>query len=447
MEVEYNTHQIKKGDVWYLPTVIIDISDGDWHAGFNAYKKALYEWYNPIRPKKEWLLKAFNFRQHFLHNNYGDKAWDQENNVYKLQALIKNDVEAFGGIDYLQLFDWSTEPNHGRVGKYNPWEYLSGSVSLCNEVRAIQKKGIHVGLYFEGYLLDRKVDIAKKNGAKWNVCNCQQNIYSLAGEQYWSICSHIKDWKEYLTLSIKKNINILQPNGIYIDQYGEGNQYPCYNKNHGHFIPNNQLQDENDMIKSICRNIPDDVVVLSEYCPTDVGTQYQDGSLTYAKGFVNLTRFVYPDFKQFVIIRCDEPIGNDLQSVNKIFLNGLGIWLSGPLSDLKWFLLELRSLIRKTYRILKKYHMFFSGEATPMINTLNENIIAHRFYYQGKNLWTLYNKSKYDFCGEVISIKKSNKKLYYDVWNKKNINIRIENDYVYLAQSIKSGQVGCIVEV
>lgn len=446
MKVEYNTHQIKKGETWYLPTAIIDISDGDWHAGFSAYKKALYEWYNPLRSKKEWLQKAFNFRQYFLHDNYGDKSWDQETDGYILQDLIKKDIEAFGGIDYLQLFDWSSEPKHGRVGKYNPWQYLSGSDHLKNEIKEMQEKGIHVGLYFEGYLLDRKTDIAKLHGKEWNVCSCQRNIYSLAGDQYWSICPHIKDWKEYLISSIKRNIDILQPDGIYIDQYGEGTQYPCYNENHGHFIPNNQLQDENDVIKNIGNNIPDSTIILSEYCPTDVGTQYQDGSLTYAKGIVNLTRFVYQDFKQFVIIRCDEPLGTDLESINKIFLNGLGIWLSGPLSDLKWFPLEVRSLIRKTYGILKKYHMFFSGEATPMITTLDENIISHKFYYHGKNLWTLYNNSTYNFCGEVLSLKKNNKKQYYDVWNEKYIHTTLKNGYVYITQSIKSGEVGCIVE-
>lgn len=444
--VTYQAKEILPNETWILPTALIDIQNGDWHMGLEAYKKSLQDWYTPLLPRKKWLQNTFNFRQHFLHQNYGDKAWQANSGEYCLPELVKKDIDAFGGIDYVQLFDWASDPKFGRVGEYNPWHHLGGHQSLRTEINKLQDMGIRVGLYLEGYLLDKRATIAQEYGEAWTVRDKDNLPYYLMGENYWQPCPCEKNWQRYLQNAAQEAVRLLGANGIYIDQYGWGTQYPCFSREHGHEVPNNQLLGENKMMISLREALPNEIVLLSEYCPTDVSTQYQDGSLTYAKGIVNLTRFALPDFKQFVIIRCDEPIGNDTESVKRIFFNGEGIWLAGPLSTFEWFPVEIRKLIKKTYLLLNRYAAVFSGNAIPLVDSLHKEILVNQYSNSYQTIWTCLNTSKSDVGGKMLKVKYQDGTKFFDLWNNREITVESNDGYTYLTFEIRASDVGCILQ-
>ena len=267
------------------------------------------------------------------------------------------------------------------------------------------------------------------------------------GAGYWYPCPDMKGWQEYLTdacLSVSKKVN---PDGIYIDQYGYGTQLICHNMEHSHPIPSNQQKCENQMMTGLRQKLPAESVLYTEYVPTDVSTQYQDGSFTYANGQINLTRFALPDFKLFVILRCDVPMGNDFEGVKRVFFNGEGIWLEGPLSEEKWFPPEIRKLIAKTYGILHANRDAFSCmNPIPLVPTEDFRILANQFSGKNKIVWTVYNPHDEPIEGELLSIKHIPGATYLDVWNDMPISPRIQEDTAFLPFGIGAQEVSCIIQ-
>jgi hypothetical protein len=361
--------------------------------------------------------------------------------------LVQDDIKAFGGVDFVHIFDWSIDPQHGRVGQYDPWDYLGGEEGLRSQIHKLKMDNIPVGLYLEGYLLDKRSDIAKSFGQKWTVFTKEGVPCTRMGAGYWYPCPDINQWQEYLAnacLSVCKKIN---PEGIYIDQYGYGTQLICHNTEHSHPIPSNQQKCENQMMIKLRQKLPSTSVLYTEYIPTDVSTQYQDGSFTYANGPINLTRFALPDFKLFVILRCDVPMGNDFEGIKRVFFNGEGIWLEGPLSRKKWFPLEIRKLISKTYHILHANRDAFTCmNPIPLVPTEDSRILANQFYDKDKVVWTLYNPHNEPVEKELLKVKHFSGATYVNVWDGRQIVPRILEDTALLAFRIGANDVSCIIQ-
>jgi len=446
--VKYFNKTILPDETWVLPEARLIIHKGDWHQGLLVYRDWLNSFYNPSKPRKRWLLESFIFRQHFLHENYGDRAWLPQNNEYSLNKLVAKDIDLFGGVDYVQLFDWAYEPNYGRVGNYKPWNYLGGHEKLKNEINKIQKKGIKVGLYIEGYLVNRESEIVKEEKELWSTKDTGGSPYYRWGGKYIHPCPFIEDWQKIMTnICIDAN-DKLEVDGFYIDEFGNGTQYPCYSKKHGHDIPANQLLGEEQMISHIRKKLTDDIVILSEYCPTDISTQFQEGSLTYANSLINIFRFIIPDFKIFVILECDNPLSNlHVEEAKKVFFNGLGSWISGPVSNNKWFPEKYKCFIKKSYKILKKYKDAFTSEnPLPLVDTLHPLVLANKFPGINRTVWTLFNKGTEDISGEILKVEHQQNSTYFDAWNNCDLDVRIEKEFAYIKLKLEEKEVGCVAQ-
>jgi len=117
---------------------------GNWHAALAAYRRWVGTWYKPAAPRKKWFREAFNFRQVFLHPNLGLEygAFDPKTGEFRLAKMVADDAAAFGGVDFVHIFDWSQTPAHGRVGRYDPWKYLGGARRFRGEIARVKVMGI-----------------------------------------------------------------------------------------------------------------------------------------------------------------------------------------------------------------------------------------------------------------------------------------------------------------
>ena len=283
--------------------------------------------------------------QIFLYPNsvIGDTpAYDPSTQTYSFDSLLAQDRAAFGGVDYVHLFDWSETPTNGVDGDYNPWAYLGGVAAFSNQVARIQTAGSPVGLYFNGYLLDKKSTAAQTYGANWQLLDSTGIPYSNEGTGAVYACAAVSAWTNYLTGKCVGAVSNSAADGVYIDEYGRGWNFACYNPAHAHPLPSNQVQAEGAMMRQIRLALPAATALYTEERLVDVSSQFQDGSFTYSICYtstndnpsrVNLARFALPDFKTFEIIAADVPLGNNPAAVKSIFFNGEGIWLEGPINS------------------------------------------------------------------------------------------------------------------
>ena len=413
--------------------LVLDIRDGDWHESLYLYRQLWEKRHLNGAVSPIWLQKAYIFRQWFLHENYDDGIFERTSLDYCIKEKLQKDRQALGGVDYVQLFDWGQTPENGRVGDYMPWEYLGGSSRLASGLKYLRSNGVRTGLYFEGYLISRSSRLGQLHGRIWQVLDVEQKMYSYAGTAFWTCCSRVQEWHQSLYNKMALAINLLMPDAVYIDEYGCGIQYACHSDVHRHCTMT-QLDGERMFLKKASSL---NTSILTEYFPVDSTIMYQQAALTYGKGLINLTRFAFPLFRQFVIIRCDAPIGNDIQSLKRIFFNGQGIWVSGNVNDEKWVSSEFLFLLRKMYHILKQNRQFRSRHCVPLLYHDPDGISVNSFIDEEAMIWTIYNASK-NRKYEVFSF--SEPMDIYDVWNNKNMGYSVKEVKI----SLGAGEVSCL---
>jgi hypothetical protein len=452
LAVEYPPQELAPGATWTLPETVLGAHAGDWHAAFDAYRAWLQTWYQPAAPRKDWFRQVFNFRQQFLHFALPQKSgiFDGDTKTFHFQEVLERDAAAFGGVDYLHVFDWGWSEEFGRCGDYDHWEPLGGVDNFRRAVATAQEMGIPVGLYIEGYLVDPPSNLGKTHGEEWQLLRADGTPYTNFAPSY-HICSHVPAWQDTLAATYGRVAKETGANGFYIDEFGFGAHYVCYNPAHGHDIPAYPIRGELALTRQVRAALGPERAIYTEETPTDYNSQFQDGSFTYAISQlppdgppINLTRFALPDFKTFEIITCDRPLGSDVQSVKRIFFNGEGIWLEGLAED--WFTPETRAFIAHMHRVQKAHLAAFTSlSPRPLIPTLPEEVYANEFPAEGETVWTLYNANWHTVRGEILAVPHRPGATYHDAWRDQPLTPRLAGGQAFLALEIGPRDVGCVV--
>jgi len=298
---------IESGETIELPPARLGVYAGDWHQAFDAYKRWTKQWYKPDVPRKQWFREIFHFRQVFLYPNMDMPGlFDTETKSLTITSSIENDRKRFGGIDYVHVFDWSQTPDQGRVGMYDPWHFLPRD-KFNDQIGKLQAAGMPVGLYFEGYLVSPAATIPNRPGRSWQLQTPNAGRYDPFGSGDDYLCPAVQGWRDNLTASIKRAEKQTRADGFYIDQFGFGYQYPCFDETHGHAMPSNQPKAETEFVKQVRAALGDKAVLYTEQTPVDLAMRHQDGSFSYSllharnthcPSRTNLTRFAFPNFKE-----------------------------------------------------------------------------------------------------------------------------------------------------
>ncbi len=459
LRVERRGKDLAPGEEWVLRAAL-GAHEGDWHDALAAYRDWVETWFRPAAPRKPWFQDIYNFRQLFLHQNpvLGEHpgVFDPESGDYRFEEFLREDSLAFGAIEHVHLFDWGMDFVHGRVGDYSPWSYLGGIPPLRAEIEHLHARGIGVGLYFEGYLVDPPSLVAQAHGETWQLLDSRGLPYTNFAPSY-HLCPHVTEWQDYLRNTFRRARAETGASAFYIDELGFGTQYPCYNPAHGHRVGVSQLAGEQILTAKIRAGLPPEAVLYTEEAPADVARQDLDGSFTYTLAHaranpqstakINLARFALPTHKSFEILRVDAPLDDDQEGVKLVFFNGEGLWLEGYLEDDPWFDPLLCATIRKTHRILRAQRRAFADPApTPLVPTLDPALHANRFEATGERVWTLHNSSADTLCGTLLELRHEPGARYRDAWNGRPLTPVLVGDRARLDLTLAPADVGCVVQ-
>jgi len=458
MSIEYPEVTLQPGETWTSVDTVIGTNEGDWHGAWAAYCEWLNSWYQPAAPRKDWFRKVFNFRQHFLHFELPTKSrlFDDATKQFTMDPVIEADAQAFGGVDYLHLFDWGWSQEFGRCGDYDHWEQLGGAQNFAQAVAGVQKRDIPVGLYIEGYLVDPESNYGKAHGEEYQLLGADGKPYSYFAPSY-NMCSAVTEWQDYLAGVYGRTREVTGAKGYYVDEMGFTDPgHICYATNHGHPVPYPPAPGQLELMRKIREALGPDAALYTEESPPDVTSQFQDGSFTYNQSSVsdewspthlNLYRFTIPSFKTFEIIVCDKPLGSNVQAVKRVFFSGEGIWLEGIADE--WFTPETRATIAKCHAILAEYaDAFTTDRPTPLIPTLMGNVYANEFPAgdgTGLCVWTLYNANPHTVRGAVIRVPHIEGATYIDAWHDQPAKVKVQGAEAVIELELGPKDVGCIV--
>lgn len=429
------------------PKLLIYRHSPDWHEGLAIYRKNFIE-NNTIKQSK--FMNAFNIKRYFMHENNGENPYPIKNNIFKnnnyyLYDEYKKDSSVFGGIDLLQIYDWAYSTDGGRTGTYNPVSKLINIDELNNQIEKIKDDGKKVLAYFDAYICQANSELKKHFDFNNQIISIDNKLMNLFNKELIPICIYQEKWVNYIVNNLIEVNNKMAIDGLYLDEVGNCVQYVCYSREHNHSIPSNQLNGERLFLKKIKDNI--DSPLLIEYFPPDSIINYVDGCLIDCKGIVIIARFALPHIKIFLLITCDEPIGDNLWPINVAFFNGVGIWLDGDSKSDLWYSKDAINLIRKHYLIMHNYQRFFeSYNVVPLIDCNSQFILVNKFMDKEDTLYTVLNVSGNDFNGPLINVTNDyNKYEYIDLYNNKPIDLVFINGYHFLSYKIDKRSVGVIL--
>ena len=157
-------------------------------------------WYRPEVVRKRWFQEVFNFRQVFLNPNLGAStgAFDPATKKYTLNVLLEEDGHAFGGVDFVHIFDWGHLPGRVRLGDYDTWDYLGGPSGSGPRLPRYGHRACPSVCILKA-TFEQPGNVAKTQGQAWQLLDARGVPYARMGLEYQYACPHGKEWRDYLT--------------------------------------------------------------------------------------------------------------------------------------------------------------------------------------------------------------------------------------------------------
>lgn len=452
--LEFLPQTVAPGETWECVPVAIAAVPGDWRDQVASYRDWLRGWYRPAAPRKPWFARVFGFPSYSPTEPFSrplDERVDLVGHAKKIE-------DALGCRDYMHLFGWAITEEHGHWGAYDEYQQLGGLSRFAEEVRKSQRAGIPVGLYLDGYLVaTRATGPTMEQRERWAVRAADGKMLYHENYDAHSMCPYTSGWRDHLVGAYRRVAAEVKPDGMYLDEFGKSMVGRiCHATDHGHRSPMGMSPGEGILAREIRAAVPPEIALYCEYIPSDVMCQHLDGAFGHtalhghADGYdrlsphyLNLQRFVQPDFKVFELIYY-APLKNGNWSLLKYpFFNGEGYYMTGAYTGGDG---HARDFLRKALRILRQHaDAFASADVEPLVSTAAPGLFANRFSGPGETVWTVYNSNYRTLRGPLLTVPHRQGASYRDAWADKPIDAGVRDGIATLTFEIGPRQVGCVV--
>ncbi|MBI3117644.1 MAG: hypothetical protein HYZ00_03095 [Candidatus Hydrogenedentes bacterium] len=412
MAVEYRDVHLAGGSTFRFPDVILLPHAGDWHVPFERYRQWVHAAFPP--PPSTLMRADFFCRRDYPLGGTG-YLYDISEQRYTPDRLIDESTEAFGGVDFIDISSWAYHENSGRVGDYLDNE-LGGLRGLRASAQQSHDRGSTMGLYFEGYLIDRRCPLAQQALPAWQLIGEDQKPRWWSGEMELFCCPGVPAWRKALAEQVAEVAAQTGIDAVYLDQLGNcGPGKECWSPAHGHPVPSNPLVEERALIKEVraalaARNLS--AALYIEHVPCDALGNLIDGAFNIgilsekAAGPTRLPlqRFIFPHIAIFEMLAHGiRPVPAEESDLQLAIFHGLGLWLKGR--GASWFSSQFRALAREYYPICAQYGAFFRApKCHPLLPTLHQDIYANAFEKDGQFLLCVYNAGPAPVTGDLLRL-------------------------------------------
>lgn len=452
--LEFLPQTVAPGEKWKCVPVAVTVHSGDWRDQVALYKEWLATWYRPAAPRKSWFSRVFALPSYTPSEPF-TRPLDERLN---LAGQVDRIETALGCRDYIHLFGWAITPEHGHWGAYDEYHQLGGLPRFIAEVRKCQGAGVPVGVYLDGYLVSARAvrpDMAQRE--KWAVRRADGEMLYHENYDAHSMCPYVPGWREHLVQAYRRVAADVKPDGMYLDEFGRSMVGRiCHAKDHPHPSPTGMSPGEGMLARVIRAAVPTNIALYCEYVPSDVMCQDLDGAFghtalhgnrdgyeQFSPHYLNLQRFVQPDFKVFELIYYAPLKNGNWYLLKYPFFNGEGYYLTGSYPDAEP---AAREFLRKAFDLLRAHaDAFTSNDVEPLVPTKIAGLFANRFTGPKETVWTLFNANHRTLKGPLITVPHLPSTSYRDAWRGHAVQAAVNDGLAALSIEIGPRQVGCIV--
>jgi hypothetical protein len=414
MSVHY-PHLIVAGeDDRTLPTAVILAHLEHWREPFEVYRRWVRD--TLLSGRHNSRMKDIFFCRRDYPLGGTDYLFDVRSMQYQPRQLVEETRNSINKIDMIDISGWAYHETTGRVGNYLEND-LGGLEELAEAVHRAHSENVPIGLYFEGYLLDRRAPLAERALPDWQLVNEQGQPMWWSGEKEFYVCPGVGSWQEALSNMVAEVAQQTQADAVYIDQFGFSNaSLACWAPHHGHPVPSHPPFEERKMLELVrtkLDNLPFDVALYCEQMPCDALVRYIDGAFNH--GMVDadesqnptkfqMLRFIFPEVSMIEMISSGiRPIPVAVDDLHRCFFHGLAVWLKGRMDS--WYSPQFRDYAARIAPIFNEHaDVLRSASCTPLIGTMRENVFANSFSGRDKEIITVYNARYSDVTGDLLQV-------------------------------------------
>ena len=338
---------LKSGASQTLPVFVVSPQTGDWRTSMKKYRKwADSSWYQK-RPATKDFKESNGWQRVIFRHQYGKLLWGYD----KLPEIYTSAEEA--GLHTLRLYGWWKEGMDAGNPHYSEDDTQGGDAELRKQIKAIQKRGGKVNLYFNGQLIDTDTEFYKTIGK--DICIKRMDgtphleRYPFGGDgtalrvfgnkTFGVACPYTKEWLNKL-IEIADRAISLGADGIYYDQMGH-DILPCADPTHGHPVPYMEINRcKHEMFKKVCEYIRakkpgmtigvewvcDPIAPLVDYVHNCLFATNYVGKDKFGKpltSYAPLYQYAFPEYAT-----CDAGLYDDRDIIRRVNITLLRSWRS-----------------------------------------------------------------------------------------------------------------------
>ncbi len=439
-----------------LPAVILQPHLGDWHDVYARYRQWLR---TAIRPRPPGpLADLFYCRRDYPLGGTG-YLFDLRRKRYTLEELIAESSRGFGGIDMIDISGWAYNEALGRVGQYRTND-LGGLPELRRAVDAAHGRGVRVGLYFEGYLIDRRSVLAKDAMPAWQLISKDGRPRWWGGsDKEFFVCPGVVQWRRELSQVVADVAAETGADAVYLDEFGfAGADKACWSPDHGHAVPSNPLVEEQGMLTAVRRALDarsPKTAIYVECVPVDAQMGLVDAAFDYGMTMpgiprqhvtkLPLVRFLFPELIPVEMVGHGiRPVPVTEGDLHRCVFHGMAVWLKGRADS--WYAPGFRETAQRAYRILREHaDVFRSADCEPLIPTLRTELYANRFSTAAQTIITLYNARYSDISGDLIRVPLAAGGRVHDLWADRRAEVRRDGNEVVIRGTLGPQSAGAFL--
>ncbi len=292
-------HRIPAGESYTSGKFVLAASEEDWHKGAKRYRA----WINPYLAVHE--NPAYLSEEAALHQCYQFKRADGVHNRFSdIPRLFDAGMQE--NIRHMFIASWNRTGFDSNYPEYYPDMELGTALDFRRGLAYVKEHGGFATLYVNARLFDMKSDFFKSYGSRMAITNekGKHKAESYFPNTFTLNCPGDETWQHDLTDICDFAAEAYGAKGIYLDQLGSAEPFPCYQREHTHGdigdFNQGYLKILNDLRSRLRARDPDSYL-MTENCG-DIYSAYTWGNLTWNgtdyDEFYNLFRYTFPEYVQ-----------------------------------------------------------------------------------------------------------------------------------------------------
>ncbi len=439
-----------------MPEVAVGAYLGDYCEALAAYRDWIGTWYASTAAHPEWFRRVCSF----IGVTPTLAIFLDENGRMDLPPHVDAMAERFGPIDYLHIYGWFASREHGGQGDYSHYELLGGEEAWRGALAELQSRGVRTGLYLDPLLMDERAEAADAAQA-WKILNAEGEVTGWSAGNFYT-CGAVPACREYWAETYERVARTFPASGLYMDQVGYWNpgSWACYNPAHDHPMPVGMRVSQAPLVREIreaINGVDAQRVNYSEFVPTEIMTQWQDGAFTHNHRFEwerPSTFLVNPIYWAISEVKCfelyagnDNVVWDNVRLPLRAFWGRETLYMAGEPTE---YAPETAAAIRHINEIWHRWPEAFATTSPDFLTpTLQRGVYANRFPAEGYEVYAIFNDLPYTaegtIDGAIIEVAHREGARYLEAWEDVALEPEIEGGRARIALTIPPKQVRVVV--